>query len=252
MAENTTTKTKKEISPSEYFDLLKEKRQKITDEDLSNFYENALVLLNKYKITGQKEGMKKLIFLIETVEKERAIVKMGIDTFVYKDDVEDYIDDVAKKTVKIIELERYEREIPDAIVEIISEVKDLFDQLYIVFTDYTGRVERKVERERRAKDPILFGTFQDKKSRTLVERFYFLGDWEDEYCDLTLDKMIAEVKGAKNKDILRTISTPADIQELKQQLSDLESEDDSYKIKEEKEKKKSFFKNIRIGRKNKN
>lgn len=249
MAENTTKKTKKEFSPSEYFDLLKGKRQKITDEDLKNFYENALVLLNKYNITGQKEGMKKLIFLIETVEKERALVKMGIDTFVYKDDVEDYIDVVAKETVKIIELERYEREIPDEIVEIISEVKGLFDQLYIVFTDYTGRVERKIERERRAKDPILFGAFQDKKSRILVERFYFLGDWEDEYCDLTLDKMIAEVKGAKNKDILRTISTPADIQELKQQLSDLTPEGDSYKIKE---KKKHFFKNIRIGRKNKN
>lgn len=31
-----------------------------------------------------------------------------------------------------------------------------------MFTDYTGRMERQVEKERREKDPILFGTFQNQ------------------------------------------------------------------------------------------
>lgn len=144
----------KELSPQEYFDIVKERKQHITDEQLKSVYDNCLELLSKYKITGQKAGMRKLLFHLDCIEKEREIVKMGIDTFVYRDDIEFYISEVASDVVKIIDIESYEREIPDEIVEIIGQVKDKFDQLYIVFTDYTGKIERKVEAERRRKDPI--------------------------------------------------------------------------------------------------
>ena len=225
-----------EVSPSKYFEILKDRKKQITDEQLSKFYDNAISLLNKYNTTGQKEAMKKLIFLIETVEKEREIVRLGIDTFVYYEDIEDYIDNVAKNVVKIIDLERYERDIPDEVVEVISQTKHLFTKFYVVFTDYTGKIERQVKKERREKDPILFGTFQDIESKTLLERFYFIADWEDEYCDLTLGKMVEEIKTIKSKNIARTISTPDDIAELKQQLADLTPQNGSYKIKESKVK----------------
>lgn len=121
-----------EISPQLYFNTIKEKKNKITDEELLRVYENCLDLLNKYKITGQIKGMKKLMFHLECIEKEREIVKLGIDTFIYRDDIEEYIDNVAKNTVKLIELENYEREIPDEIVESIARVRDKFDKLYLV------------------------------------------------------------------------------------------------------------------------
>ena len=54
------------------------------------------------------------------------------------------------------------------------------------------------------------------------ERFYFIGDWVDEYCDLTLDKMVAEVKEVSQKNILHPIKTPEDIEELKKQVDGLE------------------------------
>ena len=234
----------KELTPQEYFEQVKERKHSITDEELLKVYDNCLELLNKYKITGQKKGMRKLLFHLDCIEKEREIVKMGITTFIYRDDIEEYIDTVAKDTVKIIELENYEREIPDEIVEIIGRVKDKFDQLYIVFTDYTGKVERQVQKERRAKDPILFGTFQNQTSRTVIDRFYYLGDWEDEYCDLTLDKMVNETKKAGKRNIVKTISTPADIQELKEQLGTLESRNNAFIIAQN-EPKKSFFGNIK-------
>jgi len=236
----------KELTPKEFFDLLKEKKNTITDKNLQQVYDNCLDLLNKYKITGQVKGTKKLIFHLETIEKEQEIVKLGVDTFIYKDDIEEYIDNVAKNTVKIIELENYEREIPDEIIEVIAQVKDKFDKLYVLFTDYTGKVERQVQKERREKDPILFGTFQDKNSRTVIDRFYFLGDWIDEYCDLTLDKMVSEIKNKKNKDIIRNIKTPTDIKELKEQLKQLELQDDRLVMRTNKsEAKKSFFSKIR-------
>lgn len=98
-----------ELTPQQYFNEIKERKHNITDDELVKVYDNCLELLNKYKITGQKKGMKKLMFHLECIEKEREIVKMGINTFIYRDDIEEYIDSVAKDTVKIIELENYER-----------------------------------------------------------------------------------------------------------------------------------------------
>ena len=234
-----------ELTPQEYFEQVKERKHHITDEELIKVYDNCLELLNKYRITGQKKGIRKLLFHLECIEKEREIVKMGINTFIYRDDIEEYIDTVAKDTVKIIELENYEREIPDEIVDLIGRVKDKFDQLYVVFTDYTGKVARRVEKERRAKDPILFGTFQNLQSRTVIDRFYYLGDWEDEYCDLTLDKMVNETENAGKRNIVKTISTPSDIEELKEQLANLESHNDTFVINNNKRQGNSWFANIK-------
>lgn len=235
-----------ELTPQQYFDAVKEKKHHITDEELLKVYDNCLELLNKYNITGQKKGIRKLLFHLECIEKEREIVKLGINTFVYRDDIEEYIDTVAKDIVKIIELENYEREIPDEIVDLIGCVKDKFDQLYIVFTDYTGKVERQVAKERREKDPILFGTFQNTSNKTVIDRFYYLGDWEDEYCDLTLDKMVNEVEKVGKRDFVKTISTPQDIEELKRQLGTLTTKNNTYIITSSNEpKKKSWFSNIK-------
>jgi len=218
------------LPPSEYFDIVKSRKQSITDETLLNYYDSCLALINKYQITGQTPALRKLLFHLDCIETEREIVRLGFTTFIYRDDIEEYIDSVAQNVVKIIELENYEREIPDHVVELIEKVKNKFDKLYVLFTDYTGKAERKVEKARRQKDPILFGTFQNNRSGAVVDRFYFIADWEDEYCDLTLDKLINEMKANKKRNIPRTINTPEDIAELKKQLNMLSPKDNSFII----------------------
>lgn len=234
----------KEMTPQQYFDLVKDKKHNITDAQLNQIYDNCLELLNKYKITGQKLGMKKLIFHLECIEKEREIVSLGIDTFVYRDDIEFYIDNVANDVIKIIDLEHYEREIPDEIVDIIAKVKSKFDQLYVVFTDYTGEAERQVEKERIAKDPILFGTFQNPKTRSIIDRFYYLGDWIDEHCTLTLDKMVNEVENVGKRNIVHLIKTPEDLNELKSQLVSIQQVNGNFKMVEN-TKTPTFFDKIK-------
>lgn len=218
------------ISPHQYFNEVKERKQKIDDEGLQLVYDNCLELINKYIITGQEKGIKKLMFHLDCVEKERELVKMGIDTFVYKDDIEEYIDKIANDVVKIIELENYEREIPDEIIDVIYAVKEknLFDQLYVVFTDYTGKIEKQVAKERRDHDPILFGAFLDKRNNAIVDRFYYLGDWEDEFCHLTLDKMVSETRKKTGKNIEMKFKTPEDIKEYREQLSKLKANGKSF------------------------
>ena len=86
-----------------------------------------------------------------------------------------------------------------------------------------GKVERRIAKEKRSRDPILFGVLKSDKNNVVVDRFYYLGDWVDEYCDLTLDKMVNEVREKNGKSIQHTINTPEDIEELKKQLNSLES-----------------------------
>lgn len=70
-----------------------------------------------------------------------------------------------------------------------------------------------------------------------------MGDWQDEYCDLTLDKMVNETKKLKKRNIAKTISTPEDIKELREQLGRLEEKNEIY-IQTSNEKK-TFFSNIK-------
>lgn len=173
--------TKDTITPSQYFENLKNAKQTITTDALKNSYSIFIKLAKKYDELGQTEfkteSLKKIDFLVDVLSKEEKLIDIGVTTFIYKDVIEDYIENIADKTVKIIEMSRYMRKIPDDLVEVVDKTKELFDEFYVVFTDYTGQEERKVEKERRDKDPILFGAF--KNGSNVSDRFYFLGDWVD-------------------------------------------------------------------------
>lgn len=197
MAEKKKETKETTLSPSEYFDLLKGKRQEVTTQELQALYDNACAVMNKYKITGQKSGAEKLYKFAQVCEKEIKAVEAGINTYVSRKDIDEYIQNIASKQVVIIELENYERDIPDELVDKIAELqeKKIFDAFYVVFTDYTGGERKKVEQARRDKDPILFGAMLIGDQ--VNTRLYYIGDWVDEYCDLTLDKMIAEFAKSK-------------------------------------------------------
>lgn len=217
MTEMESSMYEKEMTPYEYFEEVKSRKSKITEEELLRIYDNCLELIEKATHTGQKNQIKRCLFHLDTIEKERELVKLGIDTFIYKDDITYFMKNVAKDHVKIIELENYEREIPDDIVEVITQVKDKFDQLYIVFTDYSDELTKKVI-SKRDKDPILFGVFKDSSAKSVIDRFYYLGDWVDEYCDLTLDKMLSETEKVGKRKIEHKIKTPEDLEEFKTQM----------------------------------
>lgn len=215
----------KEMTPYQYFQFVKSKVNEMNDKDLNKLYSISSELLEKYKKTGQIKAAKKLAFHIKSILKEKEIIDLGITKFIYRDDIENYIDNIAKDVVKIIELKNYPREIPDELVETIEKTKDIFDEMYVLFTDYTGEVEKEVEKER---DPILFGSFIDRTVDEMSQRMYYLGDWVDEYCDLTLDKLVSQT----DKSIVKEISVPSDTDELIQQLNKLQesNNDNTFKI----------------------
>ena len=214
------------LDPTDYFNLIKNKRVKMNDAFLTMFKDIVKQEASKALAIGQNHMLKRLAFVYSTVNKERELLELGIDSYVLKDDIEEYIKTVKNKVVKIIELEYYPRVIPSDIAEktMMLQQRGIFDAFYVVFTDYTGEVEKKVKAEERRKDPILFATFKQKIDGMwdLHDRFYFIGDWEDEYCDLTLTKMV-EAMSKKGKDILHETTIPnADEKSIKKYLGVLD------------------------------
>ena len=224
-----------DVTPSAYFEYVKGQMDTITDVKLKGIYANTSTLLKKYMITGQTEAAKKLVNQLDILERELKLINLGINKVVFKQDIELYIDKISKDVVKIIDLAHYERDIPDEFIDLIANSKDLFDQMYVVFTDYTGKEEKKVEKARREKDPILFGCFlKDPQIKNdYCDRYYVICSWEDEFCDLTLDKFTEQYTSSQGLSPVFEIKSPETMEELKEVLgmSDKKPEKDSSLLK---------------------
>lgn len=210
---------KETLTPSEYFEKVKDKLQEETPENVKRLFDVTMKQLKRFTITGQKAAAKELYAKCLYLEKEMKLLEKGLTKYVKRTDIDHYIDDVADDCVCVIEMSNFDRPIPDEIIDKIGETMDIFDEFYIVFTDYTGEKRSKVAKEKRDKDPIVFGNiFIDGK---LSPKMYFIGDWIDDYCDLTLDKMISEIAKSDKKEeseILYDITNESDLDNIEEKL----------------------------------
>ena len=103
---------------------------------------------------------------------------------------------------------------------------------------------------------ILFATFQVTVEQTpqmrnnpnadiskINDRFYVVGDWEDEFCDLTLDKFLSMTKPENLKEIITPKTRDEIAMELERFDENLKIRNDSFRIK--KPSKFGFFRKIR-------
>ena len=198
------------MSPAEYFAHIKNKKHEQTEEYLNDCYAAIERLAARFKVTGQKKAIAKLQFLEECLDLEMPVVKAGYCHYVNRWDIEDYIENLSDPCVFIKEIENYEREFPDEVIDEIIKAKEVFgDNLYVLFTDYTKKEARKVAKERREKDPILFGALKknvsDFGSPVILDRLYYICDWVDEHCDLTLDKLVGYYADKKKESPVRNV-----------------------------------------------
>ena len=207
------------LTPAEYFEKVKNKIKEEKLDNIKQIYDVTMTKLKKFMITGQAPAAKELYAQCLYLKKEQELLNKGICKYVLRDDIDKYIDDIADDCVCVIEMKNFDRDIPDDIVDIVANTMDIFDEFYVVFTDYTGEKRSKVAKEKRDKDPILFGNiFVNGK---VSQKMYFIGDWIDEYCDLTLDKMIEKLasKNRKNKkEIIHDISDLSSLEEIEKAL----------------------------------
>lgn len=224
------------IEPYEYFQTLKGRLNTTQIEELEKGLFFYFSELEKAEGLGQTKLAESLKFNANVIVKELELKSIGIDKYVLREDLDKTLKLITpENSIKIIELERYPRTIPDDVAKEIKRVKDLgiFDKMCVVFTDFTdNKYQTKAEQSivQRNRDPIVFGYFKnnDKDRLELSSRFYFVVDWEDEFCDLTLAKLEDKMMKCNIKKPIKSIEEISKIIKEKTQTKIETNNNDSF------------------------
>ena len=119
--------------------------------------------------------------------REATMASCGFKKYIEGTTLNLFVDACKDRVIKITKMKNYARFIPNKAQDRLAkaESKGLFDGYVVVHTDPNDTsVEKTVEEK---KDPILFGVIAES------ERFYFIADWKDKLCDLTLNMIIEKL-----------------------------------------------------------
>ena len=177
----------------EYFDNIKEKANKIDRKLIDKNLKEITSYIERAEKLGQTALARELKNTTVVFVLEKRLLKYDIHYYVNMKDIVKFIEQIKGHVIKFCELEYFPRVIPNEIAERIIDIKEnnLFDEYYILFTDYTDEeLLNNEEKEKRKvnKDPIIFGRWN-----IYPNRYYIIDDWVDEYCDIDFDKFIREL-----------------------------------------------------------
>lgn len=231
---------------NEYFNGVKTKSQKLADDKLVQELQYLPAQIEELIQLGQTGLADKLKKNIVALTKERMLIANGFDTYVYRNDVTRYIELVKDKKVFICELEKFPRLIPESAKKLLMKARSLnvFQDFWVVYVDYTGDSDKTLTKQeiaerKKNRDPIIFGTFE-KPEQAQIDKMYFICDWTDEYCDLTLDKMVKKL--VENDSNYKPQTIVKDINKYINQVLMEDEQKNNVKVKERfSDKVKKFF-----------
>jgi len=203
-----------------YDKKIKESQKEIlTTENIFNFFNNVKTnveelgldentiekyekLLSNAVKTNQTALIEKINENKEIVLYEEKLIKNNIKNFISEQTLLNFYNDfklVKDKHLKLTWIKNYIRIIPEDIIELKVKADNLliFDNYVILHYDkdnnQTAKTKKEIKEEKeRLKDPILFGVIKGSN------KLYYIGDWIDEYCDLTLSKLVKKMKLKQN------------------------------------------------------
>ena len=139
-----------------------------------------------------------------------------------------------EKGLKLSYLKNFSRPIPQEVIDKVAKMNELevFDNYVILYYDPEGTVYKETAyEEAKRRDPIIFGVIAGSK------KLYYVADWIDEYCDLTLDAFV-DALGIEKDDLY------FDAEEIKK------AKEEKLKEKKEEEPKKRNYKRKKKNNKN--
>ena len=174
-----------------FFSLVKGAVSEIGDmkvvEERAKGYESALL---QAKTTGQQALFEKLSKNLVVTRAEAHLFELELKKFISEETLIKFVKK-CPKGLRLDWIENFTRMIPKEVVSVKQkcDLRLIFDNYLILHYDPTEKSYEETHAQKEAKkDPILFGVIDGR--RTL----YYIGDWVDEICDLTLDQ-IADLLG---------------------------------------------------------
>jgi len=196
-----TDKKTHKIKAEFYFKYLKKKLSLLEKMKLSRRMKNLEKAFDIAVEVGQDVLAKKFLDKVVEVAIESELYAKGVKYYLDKHIIDKYKHKIKDGHIADTLIENYTRKIPKKVLDKKKKVEHLFEK-FIVYHYYNPELEEKREEKQemspeeisQMRDPILFG--KTKYS----DRYYFIGDWEDEGCDLTFDEMIDKI-GCEEEEI---------------------------------------------------
>ena len=201
-----------------------------------NRVEKYLKAIHDAKLIGQEALAEKLMREMVANKYESFLAAEGYYHVVTEEQVMEF----AKKSERGISLDyvkNYVRPIPQDVVDKIAEADKLevFDNYVIMHYDPKGKARQDTAKEEAKKrDPIVFGVIAGST------KLYYITDWVDEYCNLTLEKFVDTLKITKD-DLIQDEDVKAELAEHR--VENAVKEDVGKVIKEEAKKENALKKN---------
>jgi len=192
---NTKEDENYEFDAIKFFSLVKatSKESAFTYRDrVSNYLRALHNAVDMGQTALQEELLKGLI----TNKYESVLFAEGYYYVIDEPTIVDFIKK-CEKGLSLDYIKNFSRPIPQEVVEKISKLNELeiFDNYVVLHYDPAKTAYKETEYERaKRKDPIIFGLIAGSK------KLYYVTDWIDEYCDLTLEKFV-DTLGIKKENL---------------------------------------------------
>ncbi len=171
------------VSVLEFFSSVKNSAQELRlVEERSLGYERALAAARR---NGQVALRERLEEGMAAYRAEAQAESMGLKKFVSEEDIVGFYKQ-SDRGLRLDMIANFTRQIPDDVAQRKARADELhiFDNYAVLHYDPEAKSFAETEKEKEArKDPILFGLLKGRR------QLYFVGDWVDEVCDLTLDQI---------------------------------------------------------------
>lgn len=151
-------------------------------------------LINESKELNQTSMFEHLSQLLAIAVREsemQSYFTTGTVQWIHKSDVLKYQPKVSGKCVFFKKIQEFPRPIPNNVALRIKKLQEhkIFDDIWILYLDYTKEEIKSNEKKIKEKDPIAFGSISYNP-----DILYYIDDWVDERCDLTLDKVVESLR----------------------------------------------------------
>lgn len=182
---NVFTKKGPEMSVIDFFTKVKLESKEGAEIYVDRVSKYLQAIHNAYTV-GQTALVEKLLSEMIANKYEALLASRGV----YYAIGEKRIIDFAEKTergVSITYLKNFVRPIPDEVIQKIVKANEyeVFDNYVIMHYDPKGEQKQETKKEEaKRKDPIVFGVIAGSR------KLYYITDWIDEHCDLTLEKFV--------------------------------------------------------------
>lgn len=185
----------KYIDALEFFSLVKlsSKESVATYRDRVSDYLSAV---HNAVTVGQTALMEDLLRGLVTNKYESVLFAEGLYYVVTEEQMVSFVKQ-CEKGIKLDYIKNFTRPLPQDVVSKIERINQLevFDNYVVLYYDPEGKIYKETAREEaKRKDPIVFGVIAGST------KLYYIADWVDEYCDLTLEKFI-DVIGVKQEEL---------------------------------------------------